>query len=291
MQVLLYVVGANPDPDNVHCSVPKQVDDELVFFGPCARSIRKRLREEYLGPSCLSHRDVVDDLFIVGVNAVNPERIRKTIWAGKVSELMTFAEADGRLVGDRFRVLREGDFRPLHVRPLYRSGELVGYEHVGELHAGRNKGKQFEEWVYDLVSNPASPRVRVEGQRLYLRQGTAWQAFDRDCCMLLENWFFAGGAGLDFDDEAVKILKDAQRGKVGIDSYAIFGRTADDNHNVIGRRGSYLLLRDELARRFVAWLESRSRRVVDQFPSRRRSRGTCCMSRPRAIPVGGRTGC
>ena len=247
-KVWMYSVRASKDPDNIRCVVPWRVDESLVFFGPCKKRIRERLRGRFLGAD-RNHAAMTEDLFIVGVNGANLERVRKVVWWGRLSEVMTFAEAAGRLRGERFRKLRDHPVSPLHVRPLVESGRLIGYEHVSKEHI------RCGEWVSDLVSNSERQNVHVDGRRLMLRHGSPWEAFDRDCCMLLENRFFALGQGIEFDEEALDILRDAQPGRPGIDSYAVFGLTANGQAN--GLRGTFLELAGELAERFVAWLEDR----------------------------------
>lgn len=173
---------------------------------------------------------------------------------------MTFAEADIRLKGDRFQKLRNHQCSPLHVCPVSKDGKLIGYKHVSDEHIKK------DEWVSDLVSkwpNPQpNPPVFLEGRKLMLRHGTPWEAFDRDCCMLLENRFFALGKdiqpGIEFDKEALDILGEAQDKKdkkSHIDDPAIFGR--DVKGNVIARRCP-LKIPDNLTYRFIAWLEERS---------------------------------
>src|SRR5438874_630894 len=105
-EVWLYVVAASSNPDKVDCKVPWQVDEELIFFGPCKTRIRECLRRRYLSADC-SHYAVHEDIFIVGVNGSNDQKCRKIIWAGKLSEVMTFAEAWKQLSGRRFQKLRE----------------------------------------------------------------------------------------------------------------------------------------------------------------------------------------
>ncbi len=248
-QVWLYTVASSNDPDRVECDVPWPVDEELIFFGPCKVRIRARLRRQYLSPE-RSYRKINDDLFIVGINGSNKERIRKVIWAGKLSEVMTFAKADRRLKGDRFQKLRMDRYSPLHVRPLQgRNGSLSGYEHRSEQHRAN------EDWVSDLVS--AWRGFQKKGRSLILKDGwTPWEVFDRDCCILLENRFFAQGQGIEFDKDALKILKAVQPEKSEIDCYAVFGWTANGQAN--GLKGHYLAIEGELANRFVAWLEDRS---------------------------------
>src|SRR4051794_20522314 len=132
-QVWIYTVGASPNPDKVDCVVPWRVDDASIFFGPCMKRIRRRIRQQYLGPDC-THTIVTEPLFIVGVNGSNKDKIRKIVWAGRVSEVMTFAEAYKRLTGDRFRDMLADRLSPLHVRPKLERGKLVGYDHVSDEH-------------------------------------------------------------------------------------------------------------------------------------------------------------
>jgi hypothetical protein len=78
--------------------------------------------------------------------------------------------------------------------------------------------------------------------------------------MLLDNVFFAQGEGIQFDQEAVDILKAAQLGVTGIDDYAVFG--ADSAGQANGLRGRFLEIEGNVADRFLAWLRDRARRVV-----------------------------
>jgi hypothetical protein len=255
-QVWMYVVASSHDPNNVCCPVPFRVDEDLVFFGPCKKRIRERLRKEFL-MNGVTHREIgssTENVFIVGVNASNHQHIRKVVWAGKLSAVMTFAEAHGRLQQDRFRRLRVHPCSPLHVHPVRsKTGDLVGYTHVSSLHS------MDREWVSDLVSPKAMPNVHVTGERLSLRRGTPYKTFDRDCCLLLENYFFAQGQGIEFDGEGLRILRRAQRNKPEIDAYAVFGRTASGQVN--GLRGTYLPIRGDVADRFVSWLKDRSHKA------------------------------
>jgi hypothetical protein len=259
-RVWMYVLDASKDPNSVCCVVPWRVDEKEIFFGPCKMGIRERLRKQHLRTDC-HHRIIADDLFIVSVNGSNAERIRKVVSAGKVSEVMTFREADKRLRGDRFREMREHRLSPLHVRPVEEGGKFVGYERVSGEHAYREKDKPYDKWVYDLVSDPEGFEITPkEGQeRLILRRAPT-QDFDRDCCMLLANLFFAQGQGIQFDKQAVDILKEAQPDRPGIDAYAVFGLDAAGRVN--GLRGNFLEMDGDLANRFVAWLNDRARRVA-----------------------------
>jgi len=252
----MYVVRTSSDPDKVEGAVPWRVDEKLIFFGPCKKPIRKRLREKFLGQDC-SHNRVTEDIFIIGVNAIKKVKKRKIVWWGRLSEVMTFAEAHKRLNEDgRFEKLCKHECSPLHVEPVEVAGELVGYKHSSKLHKG-------EEWIYDLLSKWPNPYVLLEEQKLRVQYGTSWEVFDRDCCMLLENRFCALGKdiqpGIEFDEQGLDILREAQRNKSHIDDPAIFGR--DVNGKVIGLRGHFREIPDNLTNHFIAWLEERTPKV------------------------------
>src|SRR5205807_9777740 len=129
------------------------------------------LRWEYLTEDCAYRTvtDDLDDLYIVGVNGSNKEKTRKVVWAGRLSAVMTFAEAYTRLNGTRFRKLRASANSPLHVRPVMKDGILIGYEHRSDEHIDN------DDWVSDLTSTWRD--IRVEGRRLVIEHGaTAWNA-------------------------------------------------------------------------------------------------------------------
>ena len=92
MQMWIYSVAASSDPDHVRCMVPWRVDKDLIFFGPCKKRIRERLRRQFLEEG-ISHAKVTEELFIVGVNGSNQIRTRKVVWAGRLSEVMTFRKS------------------------------------------------------------------------------------------------------------------------------------------------------------------------------------------------------
>lgn len=273
-QLWIYVVASSSDPDYVRCKVPWRVDEELIFFGPCKKHMRERLRRRFLGPSvnhCHTNRSA-ERTFIVGINGSNPQHVRKVIWAGRLSEVMTFAKATTRLRGGRFRKLRGDLESPLHVQPIDDgSGDVIGYRHVSTQHI------KHAAWVSDLVSSNAMRNVQVEGREVVIERGTMWEVFDRDCCLLLENYFFAQGEGIAFDEEALSILRRAQPGKSGIDGYAVLGRGANGQAN--GLRGTFLAISGEMADRFIAWLKDRSRKLANRQQRDGHAAGSLCVFR------------
>jgi hypothetical protein len=204
------------------------------------------------------------DHVIVGVNAgyenEQGNRIRKIIWAGKLIEVMTFAEAHERLAAARFQNLRKDPESPLLVRPQFEKGILVGYKHVSQLHEENENAKPHKKWVYDLTSDPKALGVRVIGNQIRLDGVSAWDGFDRDCCMLLKRISFAKGRerGIKIEGTALAILRKEQPGR-GVNEYAIFGKTA--NGKVNGLRNNYRTLKGKQAERFIAWLSERARKA------------------------------
>ena len=87
-----YILGASPDPDYIiRCKVPYRIDDKEIFFGPCAKRLRKEMHDQYLMRADRAMPS--DDVYIVGLNAANAKCIRKIVWAGRVKRVMTFARA------------------------------------------------------------------------------------------------------------------------------------------------------------------------------------------------------
>jgi len=282
----MYTLGASDDPDYVHCVVPWRVDESQIFFGPCKKRIREHIRRDLLKDR--SHRKISttdEDIVVVGVNASNSQRVRKIVWAGRLNEAMTFAKADQRLKGVRFRDLRQHPWSPLHVGPIMENGELVGYEHVSDEHSGRPKGKPYDSWVYDLIANPNQDRVIVENDgeqdtRIMCLGVSPDQVLDRDCCFLLENIFFASGQGIKFDETALAILRQAQPDESEIDNYAVFGR--DALGHVKGLRGTYLEISGPPAERFVKWLKGSLVAQADWVGPDTRRCGKPCGGRTRS---------
>jgi hypothetical protein len=244
----MYSLAASSDPDRVRCVVPWRVNAEEIFFGPCKKRIRELLRKRYLKRQHLNHCAANDDkLFIVGVNGSNRSRTRKIVWAGKLTDVMTFAYAYEYMQAKaQYHELLEKPFSPLHVKPIHESGRLVGYKRWSTEHS------KDGAWVLDLLSK-ADNRIRVETNTLFLL-GDEWDCLDRDCCMMLENLFFAEGQGLEIDKSGLEILRQAQPKQSGIDPYAIFGR--DSRNQPKGLRGTFLEISGPLADRFLEWLKT-----------------------------------
>ena len=263
-EVYLYIVTEWPDPDGrIPCAVPYRVDDREIFFGPCKKRLRQQVRNRYLSASTDSD-ELRDDIYVAGFSGANDSKVRKVVWAGRLTRVMTFSRAWDALVGGRYKAMRAGKYSPLHVRPIKENGRLVGYKHINRLHTEKDE----DEWVADLA--PKKPcYVTRFGDRLLLKRGvSAWRGFPRDACLLLENIFFANGRGLQVDGDLLSILKMAQPDR-DVDRYAVFGYQS--NGHADGRTGNYLPLTGEYARRFIHWLQRKRPRASLQSRGRRKS--------------------
>ena len=188
-----------------------------------------------------------DDVYVVGFNGSNSRRIRKILWIGKLTRVLTFSAACDLTEHDRrYEQMRAWRSSPLHVGPIIERVRLVGYEHRSEMHADK------DDWVKDLVRSASAPDVTASGNRLMLRKHvSAWQGFPRDVCMFFQNRFFAAGCGLAIDDDFVSILQTEQPWH-SVDGYAVFGYRADGITD--GKTGSYLHLTGERAGEVVDWI-------------------------------------
>lgn len=251
-RVFCYIVGDSRNPDDVRPSaVPFQIDEGEIFFGPCMKSLRERMRACYLTKATES-AEPRDDVYVVGFNGSNERKICKIVWIGRLMKVMTFAHAWKFLDGSRYEAMREWKYSPVHVRPIRESGRFLGYEHVNPLHS------EDDRWVNDLVNSESSPHVEKFGKRLLLKEHvSAWQGFPRDACFLLENIFFATGRGLEIDAGLLSILQAVQPDRA-VDRYAVFGWVGrGDRKRRDGKRGNYLPVTGAQAREFANWIRRR----------------------------------
>ena len=251
--VYLYVVGASSNPDRVACAVPWRVDDAEIFFGPCKKRLREALRPGILGPK-VDRARAREDVFLVGFNALPASpRVRKLVWAGRIREAMSFGRAWLHLTGPRYEALRSARATPLHLEPVEEDGRPTAYRHFGREHAEGGK------WVDDILTPETKRLARISSGTVQLAPGMSWwEGFPRDVCFLLDNLFFASGAGLEVDDELVALLREAQPDRSGVSRLAVFGLSRSGVPD--GRRGGHLELTGDLASRFVRWLRSRTPR-------------------------------
>ena len=233
MKIYMYVLGASSNPDNISCSVPKKVNDKIVFFGPCKKRLRDQFYENYLSTSDSGELSPPEDIYLIGINASNAKKPRKIVWVGKVKKFLTFEKAYNIFSKTKtYQKLMNEIESPMHVMPKYKDGCFIGYKHRKALHKN--------SWESDIVKPKTlkdSALVRKNGNELILFNASEKKSvFTRDCCFICDNIFFADGKGIDIDDVILEILEDEQN-KRGISSYSIFGGSRG---RAIGLRGSWL---------------------------------------------------
>ena len=251
----LYILSASPNPNYVECSVPAEIDEKEIFFGPCKTTLRQKFYEEYLKNNKEGIAKPKDNIYIIGFNASNSKRKRKIVWAGKVKEFMTFEYAWHNLKEQKYEKIRtniefNGEY-PLHVKPIYENGIFIGYKHINKLHEKNN------DWIKDITSKRKG--YSVNGKIIKPNDvSKRYEVFNRDCVILLENIFFANGSGIDIDEDILEILKNNQHGN-NIDNYAIFGYNKDGSVN--GLRGSYLEIKNNV-KELIEIIEERKRNII-----------------------------
>jgi hypothetical protein len=185
--VFLYVLGASSSADRVNCTVPWKVSDSEIFFGPCKKRLRERLRRQLLD-SKTDRAHVKEDIVFAGFNALPPaslvRQVRKVVWAGRVKEAMSFGRAWLDLRGEEYKPMRSHPETPLHLEPLGDTGKPTAYRHFGLQHEERDK------WLDDVLTPAARARVEVETKTVRLPPNVSWwDGFPRDICFLLHNLF------------------------------------------------------------------------------------------------------
>jgi hypothetical protein len=279
VRAYLYILSVSPDPDLAEQSVPIEVDNQEIFFGPCKRRLRQLLRRDFLDEAETSC-EPDEEIYLIGFNGANSRRLRKVVWAGRVKRIMTFAHADADLAGIRYARIRSGSRPPLHVQPYYDpQGRLVGYSKVGSLHS--------DDWAFDLISNPRvlPPEYASDLRLLVPPDGSAGKTFNRDACLLLENIFYANGVGIELDKPILDLLRKAQPTR-NTDKYAIFGY--QKNGTVDGRPGCWLHLEGKEAETMVSLVRDRASRLprnmaLETSQPEHRPLGTasCCTHKPK----------
>ena len=206
----------------------------------------------------------------MSINGANSQKIRKIVWAGRIKKLMTFEQAYKKLIGKRFFKLRTDPLSPLLVKPVYVNEKLVGYEHRSKLHAHN------DSWIYDIVNNRSFKDIKKNGPKIIAKnQEPLFETFRRDCCLTLENIFYALGVGIEFDNKALSILRRAQP-KRKIDKYAIFGYRRDGRAD--GRTGSYLNLTDPKSEAFINWIHEKVSKMDVKGGKKNEPARTVCKS-------------
>jgi len=259
MKVFVYVVAASKNPNNVECVVPFEVNNDIIFFGPCKKRLRENFYEWYLKNSPNGEKDVPsEDLYVIGLNGSNSRKERKIIWVGKILKILTFEKAYHICSSDkRFKKMMQRQDSPLYLEPIYDSGKtFIGYKLRSTEH------EKNDEWILDVIKKRNYPNVEIDlkNKAIILRNPSKRkEIFLGDCCFLCENIFFAKGKGIDIDKEILNIFKKAQPNKSGIDNYAIFGLRKDDS--VDGLTGNYQEISGKLAKKMVVTVTKKAIKI------------------------------
>jgi len=275
-RLYLYVLGASTSTKKVRCTVPWELNESTIFFGPCKKRIRVRLRRKYLDNN-LNYARVQEKVYLAAFNA-GTNGPKHLMWAGRVREIMTFSQAYKRFTEQKDDLDVEDMLihpcSPIHVKPVPADdGPVEGYLHISEEHTENN------DWIMDLVGFRRPKHAKRNGKTLWRREkGDHFKAFPRDACMVLDNIFFASNGGIPLDYDGVNTLRDfqtkdmneADKQRIGdtIQVESPFGRTATDA--VEGLRGRHLEMTGKHADRFIAWVKEGAKKI----PSRKKGRSS-----------------
>ena len=224
MRIFVYILGASKNPNKIECRVPYRINDDLIFFGPCKKRLRELLKKDW----DVKYKN--EEIYFVGLNASNTERIRKIVWAGKIVKALSFENAYTEFINDdKYNELLELSDSPMHVKPLFKNNILLGYELVKELHFQENA------WISDLSSDKNLKNQSEDNIILPKKLDD----LDRDICFLMENMFYADSNGIDISEQIISLFKNVQTDKCKeITSYAIFGKRNDNSTD--GKTGRWL---------------------------------------------------
>lgn len=248
-RIFLYVVSANKNPDYLNeCSVPFEIDKREIYFGPCKIKLREKLNQ-------IESVKNGDEIYFVGLNGLNSNNVRKIIWAGKVKQKLTFAEAFDKMNGyPKYDRMMNEDNSPLHVEPIRVGNELIGYKRRSKMHSSK------DGWIKDIVKDRNLVIFDESSHSIYKREKhSVEQVFNRDCCFIFKNIFFSNGQGISINGSLLKLLIQRQRGVKGISVKAPFG--LDKSNNINGRRGLWLEITGKLAEQFLEEIDKEKQKI------------------------------
>ncbi|MDP2301055.1 MAG: hypothetical protein Q8N03_01360 [Ignavibacteria bacterium] len=242
MRAFVYILGASSKPDQIKCTVPYEIDDKEIFFGPCKKRLRQKLKSEVDKNGKFN-----SETYFIGLNAGNSDKVRKIVWAGKIQSHYTFKQANQILRGAKYAAIKTVNLFPLHVIPIKN-----GYQLKSNLHSKNDK------WIWDLVSNKESVVHDEDSNSIILKKGSS---FNRDICFIFSNIFFAKSfeSGIEISDEILDLFRTNQPDKKKIDSYAIFGYRKD--LSVDGKIGGWLELDDPSSRNLIKLIKIQAKQI------------------------------
>jgi len=258
-KLYLYILGedASHSSDQINCPVPKKINEDEIFFGPCMPNIRASLFKKYLKLNILEGKEncfINDEIYLAGINSIKKGLVRKILWTGQIVELTTFKGAWEKIHlsdknKEKYQLLITGDDQPLHVEPIQEEkNQLIGYRH-------RKNGTHRKDWIRDLTTdynnikqnfiiNPDKNEIRLIDKKKRLN------VLNRDISFWMKKIFYVNTLGIVLDDDFLDIIRLAIPDKKdSISNRTPFGKT---NKTPLVMRNQGLVLIDEYVDSFVS---------------------------------------
>ena len=258
--------GAKHSPNHICCPVPKKINEEEIFFGPCMADLRKILFKDYLKEKVQQGKErshIDDEIYLVGINSTKTGLPRRIIWAGKIKELSTFKGAWDKVSStdffrEKYSCLITGDEHPLHVKPILNENkDFIGYKY-------HKKGTHITSWVKDLSSYYKNIKqkfnVNVTKEEIRLKENSIREEIlNRDICLWLENIFFVNNLGINLDDDFLNILRELNiKKKDTISNRNPFGET---NGKPIVFRTQGFVIKDNYVDDFIQLIRTKKKEL------------------------------
>jgi hypothetical protein len=265
----LYLYSLGPDakhsPFNICCPVPKKIDENEIFFGPCMALLREKFYRDYLQKAVIQGKEsqlIRNEIFLVGINSTSKGLPRRIIWAGKIKELTTFKGAWDKInsskIKEKYYYLINGKDSPLLVEPILdNNGNFIGYKQ-------RKNGTHKGFWKKDLCSNYKNLEeifnIKATKNEIKLTNySKREQIFNRDICLWLENIFYVNGLGIILDEDFLKIIKKIKPNKKDtINNRNPFGTT---NKKPIVYRNYGLQIENEHVDKFISLVKEKGNKL------------------------------
>lgn len=266
VEIFLYCDRLSKNPDRITTVIPFRVSDKHIFFGPGESSFRKELRDRFL-----IYTDNIapqNDIYMVGVNDLTGSgSVRKILWVGKITKIMTFEIANRLLNDPEWQALDfvpdiknpSKNISPLHVAPTEIMRKLSGYRHRSALHPKVGKDG-VPDWVKDVLDPRDKGEILIKEDEFILEDlSRAKKILRRDCCFTCENIFFASGQGISIEKELVALLDERQPGQ-RVDEVGIFGYSQgrDGKLTMNKQKGSSLHIRWRVAEEMLEYIKRRA---------------------------------
>lgn len=215
--VYIYILGDDNEWNYISTFVPFKINNKEIFFGPCKKPIRQKLRKKILKKNKNIYLEDNDyEIYIIGINPAKKDDIRKFLFAAKITEIFTFQYA-WHYYHERAEIKHDQDVRnmingregksPLHLKPIpiNKNAKLIGYEHYLHLHDG--------DWIEDITSkklNKVYYNQIIKKNYIEKKFKNIELEFNRDCCFSAENIFLSLKKEIltiSLDDTFLKYIK------------------------------------------------------------------------------------